>query len=235
TKIDASPSSTNGSAHPTIGPTDAPSSAVVFSRAASKRRSFAIADQMSAAASTMLAMRLSTSDLETAVPAAVKYQRLALGCVAEFEHLADHDDVVTGVVLRLGFAIDECEQVAEDRRAAAAVRVLDVLEAVRAALGEQPADLFVVFAENVDGPLAGALDTRPSRRRLRRTEQHERRIERQRRERVARHADGLVAVERGDDADARREVPEHGAKRRGIRSERVDLRRHAYLSSARRT
>ena len=51
------------------------------------------------------------------------------------------------------------------------------------------------------------------RRRLRDAEQHERRVERHRRERVGGHADRLVAVHRGDDRDAGGEVTEHVAER----------------------
>ena len=64
-----------------------------------------------------------------------------------------------------------------------------------------------------------SLDARPGGRRVRDAEQDERRVERQRRERVGRHADGLVAVHRGDDRDAGGEVPEHGAEPRVVGNE----------------
>ncbi len=64
--------------------------------------------------------------------------------------------------------------------------------------------------------LCAALDTRPRRGRLRRAEQHERRIERDRRERIAGHADRFVTVDRGDDRDTRRVVADDRPNRRGV-------------------
>jgi len=68
------------------------------------------------------------------------------------------------------------------------------------------------------------LDARPRRRRLRRAKQDELRIERHRRERVARHADRFVAVDRGDDRDSGGEVSEHGANRSRVGNQDLSVR-----------
>jgi len=97
-------------------------------------------------------------------------------------------------------------------------------EAIGAALGEEPAQLLAVFAEDVCGPSSGGLDARPRRRILGRAEQHERGLERQRGERVARHADGLAVVHRGDEGDTRRVVAQNRPVRGRVGGQHVLLR-----------
>src|SRR6266404_1724123 len=116
-------------------------------------------------------------NLEAPVATAVEEQRLALGRIAELEDTPHHDDVIAGVVLRDRLAVDERERGLENRRTAATVRVRHVRKAVGAFFGEEPADLLAVLGEDVRGPLSTRLDARPRRRRLRRAEQDQLRVE----------------------------------------------------------
>ena len=97
----------------------------------------------------------------------------------------DDDLVVTAGVLGFELAVDVGDRVVEHRRTGHAAVPRGLAETVGALLREQTRQRLVVFAEHVDRELAGALDARPRARRVRDAEQHERRLERHRRERVA--------------------------------------------------
>ena len=66
----------------------------------------------------------------------------------------------------------------------------------------------LALAAAVLAAATGPFDRRPGPRGLGGTEQHQRRFERQRRERLAREADRSTVVHGGDDGDAGAELPE---------------------------
>src|SRR5258706_2908701 len=164
--------------------------------------------------------------LEAAVAAPEKRERAALFLEAERVDASHDDDVVAGAVLGVDDAVDPGQPTTQHRRAVARRLPVDAGELVGALGRHQPAELLLVLGEDVDAELAGRLDPRPRTARVRGAERDERRVERDRRERVGGQPDRLVAVgiDRGDDGDAGGEVAEHRPVQRGVDRRCGDVR-----------
>ena len=94
--------------------------------------------------------------------------------------------------------------------------------------GEVPAERLLVLGQDVDAERPGGGDAGPARGALPRGQGHQRRVERQRRERLAGEADGLAVLHGGDDRDPGGEMAEHLAE---ARRRRTSPRRLAARSS----
>src|SRR5436305_10874936 len=89
----------------------------------------------------MLSGVLFGSGIEAAVAAAEEEEGAALVGDVEVVDSADDDDVVAGLVLGFDLAVEEPEDVVDDRRAGCRLLVADLGELVGAAHREQPAQL----------------------------------------------------------------------------------------------
>ena len=140
-----------------------------------------------------------------------------VGHAAENLGAADDDVVVAAVGDRVDGALHPGEVVADHRHARGRRVPPDLGELVLTGCAEGGADALLAVREDVHHERPALLDHRPGAGGLLRTEDHQRRVEGQRRERLAGEADRLVVgVECGDDRDAGAELPHRRTELSGI-------------------
>lgn len=146
---------------------------------------------------------------EPAESAAMEDDRLArrgLLRLPEFEDLTEHDHVVAAVENVRDPAVEPGHRLTEDRIAGVSRCVVEGFESVPAARGELAGQLRVLLRQDVDRERSGFGDHRPGRRSPGRSDGDQRRLERERHERLERHAVRPAVVDTGDDREAAGEL-----------------------------
>ena len=144
--------------------------------------------------------------VETAERAAVEDERLAARAL-ERRDLADHEVVVAGAHDVGHLAAQQRERVAH-REVAEAVLHRVAGRGIGAALGEVERDLLLAPVQDVDGEALAGDRLLERARAVRERDEHEQRLERDRRERVERHPRRMAVVLARDHADAGGESPD---------------------------
>src|SRR6185437_10412490 len=137
----------------------------------------------------------------------------------EVEHPAGHQLVVAGVVDDAQLALHPGQRTVEEGGAGRPEVPGDPGELVATGHGEVPAQGLLVVREDVDGERTGLGDAGPAGRRLGRGQGHQRRVQRQGRERLAGEPHRRPVLHGGDHGDPGGEVaedlPETGLVERG--------------------
>ena len=141
------------------------------------------------------------------VPAAVEQQRPARAARAERGDPAGDQVVVAGLVHRLDGALHPGQRAVQDRTRGRG-RPRHPGELVRPRGPEPPGQLLLPVREHVGAEVPGPLDHRPGGRAAAGAEQHQRRCQRQRGERLAGEPGRAFRAGRRDDRDAGAEVAE---------------------------
>src|SRR3984957_3735253 len=156
-------------------------------------------------------MARTVSGVVAAEAAAVEEQRAPLADLHR-HHVAGDQLVVAAVEDVAQAALDDRQRMVDDRRSRDAVGPADALELVAARDGEGAAQCLLVFTENVHAERARLRDAGPARGAAGGTQDHHGRVERERREGLARKPDRHAVLQRGDDGDPGGEVAEHLAE-----------------------
>ena len=145
--------------------------------------------------------------------AAMEQQRRGVRAVAAALHLADEDDVVALLVAAAVEAFESGRRAGQQRRAARTLGEGHAGPAVRAARGEALGQRLLVGRQDVDGVVRAGTEGRQRAGRARQAPEHQRRIERNRIERIGGQAHTLAFGRAGrDDGDTRGKHAQAGAE-----------------------